>query len=91
MFTIKGEIIKIANLEEYIREHDSKLDSSIGQRIDGDIDEFLKSSLTNYLDSFVNKNFIKIPANFQDFYDKQRAKWILNAIEALNYQENVHY
>ena len=67
------------------------MDSSIGQRIEGDIDEFLKSSLTDYLDSFVKKNFIQIPANFQDFYDKQRAKWILNAIEALNYQENVHY
>lgn len=37
-------------------------------------------------------NKIKIPSNFKEFFDKQKSKWIQNAIEALYfYQENIHY
>lgn len=88
---IKGEIIKIPNLEEFIKSHGSRLNASIGQRIDNDIDEFLKTTLNDYLDELAKEKLIQIPVNFEDFYKKQRPKWILNAIEALNYQENVHY
>lgn len=86
-----GEIQKIPDLEEYVKTHQGKLDPAIGKQIENDIDEFLKTTLLDYLDNLTKQQLVKIPANFDDFYQKQRVKWVLNAIEALNYQENVHY
>ncbi len=85
----QGEIEIINNLEAYINENPNL--SQIGQRIDQDIDEFLKKTLNDYITNLKENKVVEVPSNFNEFFEKQRPKWILNAIEAMNYQENVHY
>ncbi|CAF0762503.1 unnamed protein product [Brachionus calyciflorus] len=84
-----GEIFKIENLEDYVSQNGDI--SEFGKLIDTGIDEFLKKTLNDYIDALIQDDSIKIPDNFKDFFDKQRQKWINNSIEALNYQENIHY
>jgi len=69
------------NEEKYLSEN--------GKLIEQEVGEFLKDMLSKYLDD--KENIVKVPANFSDFFKLQRPKWIRNAIEAWNFQENVHY
>ena len=85
----KGEIKIINDLEAYIKENPNV--SKIGQRIDQDIDEFLKNTLNDYITKLIENKVVQIPTNFNEFFEKQRPKWVINAVEAMNYQENVHY
>lgn len=84
-----GEIMEIDDLEKYISETTDI--SKFGKLIDTDIDEFLKKTLNEYLDNLIENKCIQVPENFMEFFKNQRPKWIKNAIEALNYQENIHY
>jgi hypothetical protein len=43
------------------------------------------------LNELFESKVIKIPDNFKEFVQKQKKKWINNAIIALNYQENLNY
>ena len=49
------------------------------------------NSLNEYIDDLIKEKLIIIPSNFEDYFQKQRKKWVYNAIEAFNYQENIHY
>ena len=92
-----GDIDKIPDLENYfLTETDISRAGEVVCLCDtnclcDDIDSFLRKNLKNYLDSQLRENKIYIPGNFADFLERQKSKWITNAIEALNYQENVHY
>lgn len=79
----KGEQIQIPDLKKYVRL--TKDISHIGQFIEGKIEVFLKKHLEDYLEELFEKKVIKIPVNFQEFVNKQKSKWIINAIIALNY------
>ena len=87
----KGEIILIPDLEGYIQEKEGSLSPLIGKLIDGSVDEFLQKTLKDYLDELVREKIVNIPENLLKYFNKQRSKWVMNAIEALNYQENVQY
>ena len=84
-----NNIVKISDLENYVSSN--KDISRIGQIIDGDLDKYLKDSLDEYLTNLIQEKKFQIPKNYEQFYAAQKSKWISNAIEALNYQENIHY
>ena len=84
-----NNIVKILDLESYVSSN--KDISRIGQIIDGDLDKYLKDSLDEYLANLIQEKKLQIPKNYEQFYAAQKSKWISNAIEALNYQENIHY
>ena len=84
-----NSIVKISDLESYLLNTTDI--SRVGEVIDNNVDEYVKKSLETYLDRQIADNHIYIPSNFTEFFEKQKSKWIFNAIEALNYQENVHY
>ncbi|CAG0890702.1 unnamed protein product [Darwinula stevensoni] len=84
-----NDIWKIPDLEEYLVRAGDK--SQVGEYVGDDVDEYLRNSLEHYLDCQIKENKIYVPSNFADFLQKQKPKWITNAVEALNYQENVHY
>ncbi|XP_018022148.2 uncharacterized protein LOC108678282 [Hyalella azteca] len=84
----KGNVMKITDLEALFAQLGDL--SPIGEVVE-DVDEFLRKLLIRYLDDQMQQNRIYIPSNFADFVQKQKSKWITNAVEALNYQENVHY
>ncbi|XP_047735505.1 uncharacterized protein LOC125177583 [Hyalella azteca] len=83
-----GDVKKIPDLGAYFALAGDQ--SIIGEAVE-DVDKFLKDYLEHYLDDQIQQNQIYIPSNFADFVKKQKSKWIINAVEALNYQENVHY
>ena len=85
----QGEIQVISDLEAYIGENPNI--GNIGQRVSGNIDEFLKTTLNDFINNLIRNKVVEIPSNFNEFFKKQLPKWILNAIEAMNYQQNVHY
>jgi len=84
-----NKIWQIPDLESYLR--NTADISEVGEVVGDDLDDYLIKSLGNYLDSQIKTNQVYIPSNFIGFLEKQKSKWIFNAIEALNYQENVHY
>ncbi|CAF4321397.1 unnamed protein product [Didymodactylos carnosus] len=84
-----NNIVKIPDLESYVSKN--KDISDIGEVINGDLDDYLKICLDEYLASLISDKKLKIPKNYIEFYETQKPKWIHNAIEALNYQENIHY
>lgn len=85
-----GELLKQPDLESYVNKNGDI--SEFGERIDGqDVDVFLTKKLDEYIGNLLEQKIIKVPRNFEEFFARQRARWIENAIEALNYQENVHY
>jgi preprotein translocase subunit SecA len=84
-----NNIIKISDLESYVSKN--KDISDIGEVINGDLDDYLKKCLDEYLASLISEKKLEIPKNYKEFYETQKPKWIHNAIEALNYQENIHY
>ncbi len=89
----KGEIRRIADLERYIRDRAQQKDhgdDGICSQVD-DFDDFLTRELEKYLECQIKESGLYIPSNFAHFVEKQKPKWIANAVEALNYQENVHY
>ena len=83
-----GNIVKIPDLEAYI-----VIEKNTTRFIEvvEDMDAYLNKSVKLYLNRQMKENQIYIPSNFTEFVEKQKEKWITNAIEALNYQENVHY
>ncbi|EAR95365.2 helicase carboxy-terminal domain protein (macronuclear) [Tetrahymena thermophila SB210] len=85
----KGQLIKVPDLKNYIKS--IKDISDIGQFIEGEIEVFLKSHLSDYINELFENSFIKIPGNFKEFVENQASKWIDNAVVAFGYQENVHY
>jgi hypothetical protein len=85
-----GKINEINNLEVYLNDPANDL-NKICIEISSDIEDYLKNNLNTYLDTLLKEKTIKIPVNFVDYFSKQKLKWINNAIEALNYQENIHY
>ncbi|CAF2102630.1 unnamed protein product [Rotaria magnacalcarata] len=84
-----NNIVKISDLESYVSNNNDI--SDIGEVINGDLDDYLKKCLDEYLASLINEKKVEIPKNYKEFYVTQKPKWIHNAIEALNYQENIHY
>ncbi|CAF1267992.1 unnamed protein product, partial [Didymodactylos carnosus] len=84
-----NNIVKIPDLESYVSKN--KDISDIGEVINGDLDDYLKICLDEYLASLISDKKLKIPKNYIEFYETQKPRWIHNAIEALNYQENIHY
>ncbi|CAF1444874.1 unnamed protein product [Adineta steineri] len=84
-----NNILKIPDLEKYVSNNNDI--SDIGEIIPGDLDDYLKKCLDDYLTSLINEKKLEIPNNYKEFYETQKSKWIYNAIEALNYQENIHY
>lgn len=85
----KGTIGKIPDLEAHIKAEGDK--SDFVEAIKNDLDDFLIKKVELYLDHQLKNNQIYIPCNFTEFVSMQRVKWITNAVEALNYEENVHY
>ena len=85
----QGDIVRVNNLEEKIKKNEDIRE--FAELINGDIDEFLKKTLNEYIDGLLKDKCINFPNNFDEFFEKQRPKWIYNAIEALNNQENIHY
>ena len=85
----QGEIQVISDLEAYI-DKNPNIDN-IGQRVSGSIDKFLETTLNDYIDNLIKNKVVEIPSNFREFFKKQLPKWILHAIDAMNYQQNVHY
>jgi preprotein translocase subunit SecA len=84
-----GEIMQIEDLENYIEnETDGRGDGNVCILVE-DFDEFLREELENHLEEQLKEVFI--PSNFDELVKKQKPKWVNNAIEALNYQENIHY
>ena len=83
-----GELAKIHDLEEHFDRN--KEIKTFAQTI-GDIEQYLKSTLNEYLDSLIKDKRIIIPMNFEEYFEKKKSKWIINAIDALNYHENIHY
>ncbi|CAG0914726.1 unnamed protein product [Notodromas monacha] len=86
-----GSIWKIPDLEKYLIQFGDNDESRVSEYVGDDVDEYLRKSLGSYLDEQIKVNKIYIPSNFAEFLQKQKPKWIANAVEALNYQENVHY
>ena len=86
---VNNNIIKITDLERHVTNNDDI--SDIGEVINEDLDDYLKKCLDKYLSSLISEKKLEIPNVYKEFYEKQKSKWIYNAIEALNYQENVHY
>lgn len=84
-----NNILKIPDLERYVLENNDI--SDIREVINDDLDEYLKKYLDEYLASLISEKKLEIPKNYKEFYETQKLKWIHNAIEALNYQENIHY
>ncbi|CAF2144698.1 unnamed protein product [Rotaria magnacalcarata] len=84
-----NNIVKISDLESYVSNNNDI--SDIGEVINGDLDDYLKKCLDEYLVSLISEKKLEIPKNYKEFYETQKPKWIHNAIEALNYQENIHY
>ncbi len=84
----KGEIIKVSNLEAHVTNPDNE---GGGFAVVDDFEEFLQHQLNEYIDKQIEDKKVHIPSNFEDYVSKQKSKWVGNAIEALNYQENVHY
>ena len=84
-----GEIQKIVDLENYVKNIPNH-NNDVCELVD-DFEEFLRSQLVKYLDCQIKESGVYIPSNFASFVESQRSKWISTAIEALNYQENVHY
>ena len=84
------ELSKINDLEEYLKQNNGDI-GNMGEAIKGDISVFLENNLKKYLDELHDKKEIRYTKNFQKFFERQKAIWIKNAIEALKYQENVHY
>ena len=84
-----NDIVKIPDLEYYFR-HARDI-SLVGEAVGDDIDCFLSKSLERYVDDQIGNNKFYIPSNLADFPEKQKSKCITIAIEALDYQENVHY
>ncbi|CAF4844118.1 unnamed protein product, partial [Rotaria sp. Silwood1] len=84
-----NNILKIPDLESYVSKN--KDISDIGEVINGDLDDYLKKCLDQYLASLISEKKLEISKNYKEFYETQKLKWIHNAIEALNYQENIHY
>ena len=85
-----GDIFKLDDLEKYLNDHFSENQNFELVR-NGQIVEFLKVKLEEHLEFLFETKKIQVPPNLKDFFKKQRPKWILNAIEALNFHENVHY
>ena len=88
------ETTKIDDLEKYLNDYfqtENIADKFFELVSDGKIVEFLKLKLDQHLDYLFEEKLVQVPPNLSDFFQKQRPKWILNAIEALNYHENVHY
>ncbi|CAG0894755.1 unnamed protein product, partial [Cyprideis torosa] len=83
-----GNIFKIEDLEEHILTAGNQ--SPVSEPVD-DIDEYLRKALGQYIDAQIKQNKLYIPSNFTEFLAKQKSKWIINAVEALNYVENIHY
>lgn len=83
-----GEIFKICDLESYIIGNGNAV--GVCEAVD-DVDEYVRKSLDEYLDIQIENEQLFIPAGFSEFLENQKPKWIENAMEALKYQENVHY
>ena len=84
-----NELKKVEDLEYFLATADDV--SAVGEALGEDLDEYLMKSLTNYIDDQIKGKQVFVPHNFGAFVEKQKAKWIMNAVEALNYQENIHY
>ena len=84
-----GHISKISDLEAYIaREGNAARFIEIVE----DMDKYLNKRMSMYLDHLMKDNQIYILSYFTEFVEKQKAKWITNAILAqFNYQENIDY
>ena len=84
-----GHISKISDLEAYIaREGNAARFIEIVE----DMDKYLNKRMNMYLDHQMKDNQIYIPNYFTEFVEKQKPKWITNAILAqFNYQENIDY
>ena len=79
----------IPDLTEYVKSVKHN-DSPYVQTVN-DIEDFLRKQLETYLDYQIENKKIYIPSNFDDFVRNQKSKWVENAVEALNYHENIHY
>ncbi|KAA0203474.1 hypothetical protein HAZT_HAZT003734, partial [Hyalella azteca] len=83
-----GDIMKITDLEVHFAQTGGR--SPLAEVVE-DVDEFLRNSLMFYLKDVMEQNTIYIPSHFANFVEKQKSEWIINAVEALRYQENVQY
>jgi len=83
-------IVRIPDLEYFLL-NTSDIISEVGEIVGDNVDRYVRKSLERYLDSQIRENKVYIPSNFADFVERQKCKWITNAVEALSYQENVHY
>ncbi len=86
-----NNISKINDLEQYLLNANAEEISKIGDIVGNNIEEYLVKSLEIFLDGQIKDSKLYIPHNFKEFFEKQKSKWILNSIEAITYQENIHY
>ena len=84
-----NEMKKVEDLEKFLATSDDI--SAIGEVVGDDLDDYLIKSLATYIDAQIKSKQLFVPHNFTAFVEKQKSKWIMNAVEALNYQENIHY
>jgi preprotein translocase subunit SecA len=84
-----GEILQINDLEEYLKENEENI-NNVGKKINGKIENFLDEHLKEYLNK-LEKEHLKFPKNFQEYFNRQKPIWIKNAIEAMYYQEDIDY
>ncbi|RNA03523.1 pre translocase subunit [Brachionus plicatilis] len=83
---------KVENLELFLLNcNNNQLDSIGVECVGDDIEDYLKLSLERFVDIQVKELDVMIPQNLEGYFRRQKPKWISNAIESLNYQENVHY
>jgi preprotein translocase subunit SecA len=81
---------RIDDLIAYIENPTNDL-SKICQEIKIEIEDYLKKNLSHYLDLLFKRKKFQIPVNFFEYFNKQKLKWINNAIEASTYEEKKHY
>lgn len=56
-----------------------------------EIETFIKQVLGDYLKEMVKKKDLHVPNGLKEFYEKQHMKWIESAMQAVAFQENIHY
>lgn len=84
-----GEHKTISDLVSYLQT--TKDISSIGVHINENIDELIELELRTYLQAKIEDGTVKIPSHLKEFVNTQVSRWVKSAIQALSYQEKVHY
>ncbi|CAD8077847.1 unnamed protein product [Paramecium primaurelia] len=86
-----GNIQIIEDLEQFILKNQLPIPKEIGEIIDN-LDDFIKIDIEQYIKWIVYENqIIILPNYFKQYLKLQLPNWICNALQAIKFQENIHY